>query len=90
MELVECIKDNDYHPLALKYIKNFPTKGSIYEVRKRQHTTNGLGYLLMEIENPIMENGKEPSFSAKRFKPVDSSDDLIKEIKEQLEYEYQD
>jgi|LakMenEpi03Aug12_release.lakeMendotaPanAssembly.Ray.scaffolds.fasta_scaffold530519_3 hypothetical protein len=88
MELVECIKDNDYHPSALKFIKNFPVKGDIYEVRKRQHTKNGLGYLLMEIENPIMETGKEPSFSAKRFKPVDSSDDLIKEIEEQLEYEY--
>lgn len=87
MELVECIKDNDYHPLALKYIKNFPVLKNIYEVRKRQHTKNGLGYLLMEIENPIMENGKEPSFSAKRFKPVDSSDDLIKELTEELEYE---
>lgn len=86
MELIECIKDNDYHPTALKFIKNFPVKGSIYEIRKRNHTPNGLGYLLMEIENPIMSNGKEPSFSAKRFKPVDNSDDLIKEITEQLEY----
>ena len=33
-----------------------------------------------------MVNGKEPSFSAKRFRPVDNSDDLIKEITEQLEY----
>lgn len=88
MELVECIKDNDYHPSALKFITNFPVKGEYYEVRKRQHTKNGLGYLLIEIENPIMENGKEPSFSAKRFRPVDSSDDLIKELTEQLEYEY--
>lgn len=86
MELVECINDTGYHELALKFIKNFPEKGQIYEIRKRNHTKNGLGYLLMEIENPIMENGKEPSFSAKRFRPVDSSDDLIKEITEELEY----
>ena len=86
MELVECINDTGYHELAFKFIKNFPIKGDIYEVRKRQHTLNGLGYLLMEIENPIMSNNKEPSFSAKRFRPVDSSDNLIKEITEQLEY----
>ena len=86
MELVECIKDNDYHPGALKYIKTFPILKDIYTVRKRQHTVNGLGYLLEEIENPIMENGKEPSFSAKRFRPIDSRDDLIEELTEQLEY----
>ena len=88
MELIECIKDNDYHPVALKYIKNFPVQGSPYTIRSRKHTKNGLGYLLEEIVNPVMEDGIEPSFSAKRFRPIDSSDDLINEIKEELEYEY--
>jgi hypothetical protein len=86
MDLVECIKDNDYHPISLKYIKNFPVLREIYTIRKRQHTQNGLGYLLEEIENPVMENGKEPSFNAKRFRPIDSTDDLVKELINELEY----
>ena len=86
MYLVECIKDNDYHPTALKYIKNFPVVKEIYTIRKRQHTVNGLGYLLEEIENPIMPVGKEPSFSAKRFRPIDSDDNLVKELINELEY----
>lgn len=86
MELVECIKDNDYHPKSLQFIENFPVKGDIYTVRKRQHTKNGLGYLLEEIINPIMTNNFEPSFSASRFKPIDQNTELINEILNDIEY----
>lgn len=78
MEIVECIKDDGYHELALKYIKNFPIKGEKYTIRKRKHTTNGLGYLLEEIHNPITTGGFEPSFSSKRFKQIgDTSNESL-------------
>lgn len=86
MEIYECIKDNDYHPLALKFIKNFPVKGEYYTIRRVQHTNKGRALILEEIHNPIMPNGKEPSFAATRFKLVDSPEDLIKELETELEY----
>ena len=77
--LVECINDKGYHESAFKYIKEFPIKGVIYELRGRKHTLNGLGYLLHEITNPIMPNGVEPSFSAKRFATLLNDLDTVQE-----------
>ena len=85
MELVECINDSGYHPKSLKFFKEFPVLGGIYTIRKRQNTINGLGFLLEELVNPLLEDGREPSFSAKRFKMLDSPDDLLDELTEVLE-----
>lgn len=81
MTLLECINDSGYSPEHLQWIKQFPVKGEIYTLRGRVHTINGLGYLLDEIKNPMMPNGKEPNFSAKRFKLIDdiNIDDLLEE-----------
>lgn len=68
--VVECVKDNDYHPQMAQWIENFPIKGEAYTVRKRVHTQNGLGYLLEEITNPIMPNGEEPNFHHTRFREI--------------------
>jgi hypothetical protein len=70
MEL-RCIKDDGYDPVhLLLYLKNIPVKGEIYTLRGRVHTPRGLGYLLHEIENPLMPNGVEPNFHNSRFEPV--------------------
>lgn len=83
--LVECIKDDGYLPEHLQWLPNRPIKGDIYTVRERVHGVRGLGYLLEELHNPLMPNGVEGNFSAKRFKPVDDID--ITELTEVLEHE---
>jgi hypothetical protein len=82
--LVECINDQNWHPMALPFIKNFPVKGQIYTVIGRNHTVHGLAYVLEEIENPVLPDGNQVAFSVKRFKPVDDVDvtGLMKEITE--------
>ena len=67
---VRCINDTGWRPEHLQWIKEFPVKDTVYTVRKRSHSINGLGYLLEELVNPVMPNGEEPSFSTKRFVPV--------------------
>jgi len=71
---LECIKDDGYDVVHTLYIENYPVKGKTYTVRKRVHTSNGLGYLLEEISNPVMPNGVEPNFGAWRFEPVQETD----------------
>jgi hypothetical protein len=68
--VVECIKDDGYHPNMARWIENFPIKGEAYTVRKRVHTVNGLGFLLEEITNPIMPTGEEPNFHHSRFREI--------------------
>ena len=72
--LVECINDKNFiDPLNL--IKEFPVKGEVYNVVGRNHTQGfGLGYILEELNNPLMPDGTKVGFSAKRFKPVDNID----------------
>jgi len=62
--------DTGYDPVHTLYIENYPQKDNVYTIRKRVHTTNGLGYLLEEIRNPIMPNGVEPNFGCWRFEPL--------------------
>lgn len=71
---VRCINDTNYDIVHTLYIENYPVKDEIYTVRKREHTSNGLGYILEEIRNPIMPNGVEPNFGAWRFEPVQETD----------------
>ncbi len=82
--IVECIKDDGYHPQMAQWIKQYPVKGEYYYVRKRVHTVNGLGYLLDEITNPIMPNGEEPNFHHSRFREVNVD---IAPLVEELEKE---
>lgn len=82
--IVECINDKDWHPEAVKWIKEFPVKGQYYTVIGRTHTkVAGLGYILEELNNPDLPCGTPIGFSAKRFKPVGDVD--LTEIKEILE-----
>jgi hypothetical protein len=84
--LVECINDKDWHPEALKWIKNFPVKGDAYTVIGRTHTkVNGLGYILEELDNPPLPCGTPVGFSAKRFKPLSDID--LTELTEVFENE---
>lgn len=84
--LVECINDQNWLPIHLKQIKNFPIKGEVYTVIGRNHTAeNGLGYILDELDNPLLPNGAKVGFSAKRFKPVADID--LTEITKVLENE---
>jgi len=91
--LLQCINDI-FTPQQIEYIPNRPCKGSIYETRKRLKTRNGDGLLLIEIENPLINDPLtgmkfEPSFSVKRFVVVDdlSNSTMIEEINEVLELE---
>lgn len=84
--LVECINDTNWNPEIVKYIKDFPVKGNIYTVVKRNHTAlAGMGYVLEELNNPPLPDGTPVGFSTKRFKPVDEID--ISEVTEVLENE---
>ncbi len=82
--VLECIKDDGYDPNMMAWIQSYPVKGEFYYLRKRVHTTRGLGYLLDEIHNDQMPKGEEPSFHNKRFRPVQ---DNVEEIKEMLKEE---
>lgn len=78
---LECINDT-FTPEQIQKIPNRPVKGEIYTLRGRVHTKNGLGYLLVELKNPMMapdQGNAEQNFAAKRFVPVEDSDsgDLI-------------
>lgn len=91
--LVECI-DSGFTTAQIELIPNRPTKGDIYEVRKRLLTRNGPAILLVEIENPLVTDPKtnmnfEPSFHARRFVIVDgeSGNQLREEISEIFENE---
>lgn len=88
MEIYICIKDNDYHPSALKFIENFPVKDEYYTIRRVQHTNKGRGFILEEVYNPLMPNGKEPSFSSKRFKLIDQIEDILQELEQVQELEH--
>lgn len=45
--LVECINDKDWNPEMKQYIKEYPVKGQVYTVIKRNHTAvAGMGYVL--------------------------------------------
>ena len=82
---VECINDKNWHPEALKHIKEFPVKGQQYTVIGRTHTAvAGLGYVIEELNNPPLPCGTPVGFSAKRFKPVG---DVLDEITELLSNE---
>lgn len=70
MERLECIKDDGYDIVHCMYIERYPVKGEVYEVRGRVHGPNGVGVLLVGIENPLMPNGVEPNFSRRRFREV--------------------
>jgi len=72
--LVECINDKNFHD-PLKLIKEFPVKGYVYTVIKRNHTDGfGLGYVLEELNNPPLPDGTPVGFSVKRFKPLGDLD----------------
>lgn len=84
--LVECINSSNWPAEALQWVKEFPVKGNIYTVIKRNHTAlAGMGYVLEELNNPPLPCGTPIGFSCKRFKPVDDID--ITEITEVLENE---
>lgn len=87
MQLLECIRDNGYSAEHMMFIDNYPVKGEPYTLRKRVHTSHGVGYLLEEITNPIMPNGEEPNFHSSRFKRLDdiSGDSLELKIEESIE-----
>ena len=56
--LVECINDKDWNPEIMKYIREFPIKGNIYTVVKRNHTAlAGMGYVLEELNNDPLPVG---------------------------------
>jgi hypothetical protein len=91
--LVECINDI-FLPKQIEMIPHRPQKKSIYEVRKALHTRMGKAYLLVEIENPVIDDPVsgmkfEPSFNVKRFVIVDdeSGNQLKEKISELLEEE---
>ena len=82
--LVECINDKNWNAEALKHIKEFPVKGNVYTVVKRNHTAvAGMGYVLEELNNPPLPCGTPVEFSTKRFKPVGDVD--ISEITDVIE-----
>jgi len=83
--VLECIRDDGYAPEMMVWIENFPVKGQYYYLRKRVHTSNGMGYLLDEIQNPVMPNGEEPNFHNSRFRAHDSMPELEESLTEQLE-----
>jgi hypothetical protein len=85
--LVECINDQNWDPRSLPYIKEFPVKGIVYTVKKRNHCglSLGMGYVLEELNNPLLPDGSEVGFSCKRFRVVDEID--ITEITEVLQNE---
>lgn len=73
--LVECINDTGWNPEMSQYIKEYPVKGNVYTVIKRNHTAlAGMGYVLEELNNPPLPCGTPIGFSVKRFKPVDDVD----------------
>jgi len=84
---IVCIKDDGYSQEHIQWIDNFPIKNNIYTIRARIHSTNGLGYLLNEIRNEIMPNGKEPNFSAKRFAPLETINNINEITVKQYESE---
>ena len=89
MRLVECINDSGYKEEMLKYIDNFPVKGEMYAVRSKVVFNGQSGYLLEEVQNPLMPNGYEPNFHVNRFREV--QDDLdIKLLLKQTEEVYED
>lgn len=73
MSDVIYVDDSNYHPEALKLIKNFPILNKIYTIRDKFKLPNGQTAIhLVEIENPLVNHpsgqGKfEPSFNIKRF-----------------------
>lgn len=73
---VECIDDKNWSAEALKWIKDFPISGVVYTVVKRNHCGLGLGlgYVLQELDNPLLPNGEQVGFSAKRFRPLPDID----------------
>ena len=90
---MQCINDT-FTEQQIIHIPNRPAKGSIYEIRKKLNTRSGIGVLLDEIENPLIEDSLtgmkfEPSFSIKRFVVVDdlSNSMAVEEINEILELE---
>jgi len=91
--LVECINDT-FLPKQMELIPHRPQKKSIYEVRRVLHTRMGKAYLLVEIENPVVDDPVsgmkfEPSFDVKRFTIVDdtSGNNLREQIEELIEEE---
>jgi len=84
--LVECINDKNFED-PLNLIREFPKQGEVYTVIQRNHTQGyGLGYVLEELNNPLLPNGEPVEFSAKRFKPISDID--ISELTDVLENEH--
>lgn len=86
---VECINDTDWSTEAIKYIKEFPVKGMVYTVVKRNHTSvAGLGYVLQELNNPPLPNGEQVGFSAKRFRLLPDIDltSIVQEVEKEEVY----
>lgn len=85
--LVECINDKNWNPEILAYAKEFPIKGNIYTVVKRNHTAlAGMGYVLDELNNPPLPCGTPIGFSSKRFKPIKDIDitEIIEVLKKEI------
>jgi len=82
MKLVECINDTGYKEEHLKYIKEFPVKGGIYTISKKVVYNGEIGYVLEELNNPLMPNGYLVNFHHKRFKDVNSTLDIEQLLEE--------
>jgi len=90
-EKVVCIDDSDTKDSI--YLKDlgviFPKKGEIYTIRSIENNINGIGFLLDEIRNGLIEyldGVSEQTFKSSRFRKLnyEFAENLLAKIKEEV------
>lgn len=76
---VVCVDDTPFGPLR-SYGTGLPVVGRVYTVRRVaiwanwKRTEGGLGLWLDEFVRPLASDGREHPFSARRFRPLRTTD----------------
>ena len=88
--LVECI-NGVFSPLQCMTLKQRPVQGSHYFIREIAEYSHGIGVLLEELHNPVIDSPTygivEPSFNIERFREIEGLDDAVEELLEVLQVE---
>lgn len=87
--LVECI-DGSFSQKQLLALKQIPVKGNHYFIREIVEYPHGVGVLLEELRNPLIQaygSMLEPSFAVERFREIEGLDEAVDELLEVLEVE---
>ena len=85
--LVECV-NGVFSPLQCMTLKQRPVQGSHYFIREIIEYHHGVGVLLEELHNPVIDSPQygvvEPSFNIERFREIEGLDESIEELMESI------